>query len=277
MFVLCPHCQFLVSVEPASGRAPECCPRCGKALQSLVMPTVINEVAAIPADATADPVGDGQNMANAEPVLMEPRVPDAPPGEKPTPEPDPDLLGAVADVESPVDVQPAPATVAVPGRVAVSPVVRRRMMMMASIPILTLILALQCLLADREQLAADARWRPLVSTLCNVVHCRLPPWRQPSAFVLLDRNVRSDPRRPGVLHVEAGFRNDARWPQPWPALLLTLSDADGRVAGERLFAPSEYLGAMPTQNELASGQSASIAMDVMEPASDVVAFTFDLR
>ncbi|MDB6162814.1 MAG: hypothetical protein JWL98_246, partial [Xanthomonadaceae bacterium] len=265
-----------VSIEPASGRVPECCPRCGKALQSLVMPTIIKEVAAIPADAIADPVGDGQNMANAEPALMEPRVPDALPDEKPTPEPDPDLPGAVADVDSPVDVQPAPATVAIPGRVAVSPVVRR-LMMMASIPILTLILALQCLLADRVQLAADARWRPLVSMLCNALHCRLPPWRQPSAFVLLDRNVRADPRRPGVLHVEAGFRNDARWPQPWPALLLTLSDADGRVAGERLFAPSEYLGAMPTQNELASGQSASIAMDVMEPASDVVAFTFDLR
>lgn len=32
MFVLCPHCQFLVALDPATGRAPADCPRCGKPL-----------------------------------------------------------------------------------------------------------------------------------------------------------------------------------------------------------------------------------------------------
>jgi hypothetical protein len=138
-------------------------------------------------------------------------------------------------------------------------------------------LLLQSLLADRDHLAADARWRPLMTLLCDALPCTLPPWREPAAFTLLERDVRPDPKRPGVLHVSAGFRNDARWAQPWPALLLTLSDADGRVAGERAFRPEEYLGAATTKNGLASGQSTKVSFDVVEPTRDVVAFTFDFR
>jgi hypothetical protein len=77
--------------------------------------------------------------------------------------------------------------------------------------------------------------------------------------------------------VSAGFRNDARWAQPWPALLLTLSDADGRIAGERAFRPDEYLATPPTQEGLGSGQVAKVSFDVIEPTRDVVAFTFDFR
>jgi hypothetical protein len=62
-----------------------------------------------------------------------------------------------------------------------------------------------------------------------------------------------------------------------PALLLTLSDLDGRAVGARVFTPREYLGAAPTQATLASGQSAMLSMDVLEPGPRIVAFTFDFR
>ncbi len=150
--------------------------------------------------------------------------------------------------------------------------------MLASIPALLVLLALQSLLSDRARLAADARWRPVVAAVCGVLRCELPPWHEPGAFTLLDRDVRPDPARPGVLRVTAVFRNDARWAQPFPSLLLTLSDADGRIAGARLFTPGEYLGDAPhTQKGLGSGQSARVTLDVVEPPQGVVAFTFDLR
>jgi hypothetical protein len=60
-------------------------------------------------------------------------------------------------------------------------------------------------------------------------------------------------------------------------VLLTLSDVDGRVAGARLFTPREYAAAGATHKAMASGQVARIAMDVVEPAPDIVAFTFDFR
>lgn len=142
---------------------------------------------------------------------------------------------------------------------------------------LALLLVVQVLLADRAQLAASARWRPLLVGTCAVLRCDVPAWREPAAFTLLQRDVRPDPARPGVLHVAASFRNDARWAQAWPTLLLTLSDADGRAVGFRAFTPAEYLGKAPAQATLAGGASAAVALDVVEPGPGVVAFTFDFR
>ncbi len=142
---------------------------------------------------------------------------------------------------------------------------------------LALLLCVQVVLADRERLAADARWRPVVAGACAILQCAVPEWREPAALTLVSRDVRPLPGQPGVLHVSAEFRNDAVWAQAWPVLVLTLADVDGRTVGSRAFQPSEYLGTAPTQSTLGSGQSARIEMDLVEPAPGVVAFTFDFR
>lgn len=139
------------------------------------------------------------------------------------------------------------------------------------------LLGLQLLLAQRAVLAADPGWRPAIATLCGLLRCALPPWREPAAFTMLSRHVRPHPDAPGTLLIDASFRNDARWPQPWPRLELTLADVDGRTVGARTFDAREYLGAAPTQSELAPGQSASLSLAVVEPAPDIVSFTFDFR
>jgi len=148
---------------------------------------------------------------------------------------------------------------------------------LAIIAVLSLLLCVQVVLADRETLAADARWRPAVIGACMVLRCEVPAWREPAALTLVRRDVRPLPGHPGVLHVSAEFRNDAVWPQAWPVLVLTLADVDGRTVGSRAFQPGEYLGEAPTQSTLASGHSARIEMELVEPAPGVVAFTFDFR
>jgi hypothetical protein len=82
------------------------------------------------------------------------------------------------------------------------------------------------------------------------------------------------PDRPGVLRVQASFRNDARWSQPWPGLRLSLADASGRVLGARRFAPADYLGRAPGSAMLAPGQATQLAFDIAEPGPGVVAFDF---
>lgn len=146
-----------------------------------------------------------------------------------------------------------------------------------AIVVLSLALLLQLLLAQRAELAAQARWRPVVAAVCGIVRCELPPWREPAAFTMLSRNVQPKPGLPGVLTVSAGFRNDARWPQPWPTLVLSLSDVDGRQVGQRAFAPAEYRDGGAAADLLAPGQSAAVQLDVIEPAPRIVAFTFDFR
>ncbi|TDK22706.1 DUF3426 domain-containing protein [Luteimonas aestuarii] len=154
---------------------------------------------------------------------------------------------------------------------------RRRWVAPAAIGALSALLILQILLADRARLSMDASWRPLLATLCGALGCNLPPWREPAAFHLVARDVRAHPTQPGVLRATATLRNDARWPQAWPRVVLTLSDVEGRSIGMRDFAPDEYLGEMPTEATLSSGQSAMIRLDVREPAANVVAFSFDFH
>ncbi len=143
---------------------------------------------------------------------------------------------------------------------------------------LALLLTVQILVADRARLAADASTRPLVSGLCAVLRCSLPAWHEPSAYAMLSREIRPVPGLPGVLQVQASFRNEARWAQAWPALSLALSDADGRVIGRRTLQPAEYLG--PAADPLARlepGQSAQVSFRLREPAAGTVAFSFEFQ
>ena len=140
---------------------------------------------------------------------------------------------------------------------------------------LALLLLAQLGWLQRTQLAASPALRPLLASACNLLGCRLPPWREPAAFALLSRDVIAPPDRPGVLRVQASFRNDARWPQPWPVLALALTDVNGGNLSSRRFLPSEYLPGSTARSELiAPGQASQIAFDIAEPAPGVVGFDF---
>ncbi|MGI8560949.1 MAG: DUF3426 domain-containing protein [Luteimonas sp.] len=217
----------------------------------------------------SDPEADAIRTSAASEAEPDPELDSGPdPNHAPAPTP--------VSAAAPASGKPAPnfARVRAPSAAAHG---LHRWLLPSVIAGLSLLLMLQWILADREQLATDARWRPLVMQLCGVLRCSLPPWREPGAFALLDRDVRPHPSVPGALRVSATFRNDARWAQAWPDVVLTLSDVEGHAVGARAFAAGEYLGTAPTQNELASGQAATIRMDVLEPAPRVVAFAFDFR
>jgi hypothetical protein len=139
---------------------------------------------------------------------------------------------------------------------------------------LLLALLLQLFAAQRTQLAAEARWRPWVERACALAGCVLPAWREPGALSMLARDVIAVPGQPGVLRVQASFRNDARWAQDWPVIALRLSNAEGRVFGQRRFLPRDYLDAAQRATVLAPGQSAQVAFDIVEPDPGAVAFDF---
>jgi hypothetical protein len=151
---------------------------------------------------------------------------------------------------------------------------RRRVGEWIALLALASLLVAQLFFSERTRLAADAQWRPVVSAVCEVAGCALPAWHEPGAIAMLSRDVIAVPGRQGVLRVQASIRNDARWPQPWPALVLSLSDANGRLLGSRRFSPRDYLGRPPDAALLQAGQAAQLAFDIVEPAPGVVAFDF---
>jgi hypothetical protein len=245
MFVACPHCGFLVA---AHGAATQRCPRCGSAIDPRLAKPLVRTDAVAQAPASAP--GVATTTDDAAPAAA-----------------------AAAQAEKPRRRRGmhAPSFARLHAPAPVRATHWRNWLVIAG---LVLLLGAQILFAQRESLAADAQWRPLISGACSVLHCDVPAWREPAAFTMLQRSVQPKPGERGVLHVSASFRNDARWEQPWPTVLLTLSDMDGRQAGQRAFAPSDYLGKRET-GRIAPGQSATIQLDVVEPAQQVVAFTFD--
>lgn len=291
MFINCPYCRTLVSTDPVTDLPPTHCPQC----RSLLRRDATVEDA-------ADTEGDG-----APPDLVEfdlvalmntPAMETVTETETKT---DTDTAVA-ADSETPVDSDVEPLrdddaiAVAAASTIAPTPVKSssrampsfargisaatkgpRERWILAVVVALAVLLILQLLLADRARLSADAHWRPTLHALCAALFCDLPPWREPTAFTLLQRDVRQHPNIPGALRVSATFRNDARWSQPWPRLRLTLSDANGRPAGERDFRAEDYLGGPASQPQLASGESATVAMDILEPATQIVGYDFGFR
>lgn len=297
MFVQCPRCRSLVAIDETSGAAPEFCPYCDSPLaeaeaaqagdatdreEDAASPAHADgESEALPAEdpaadadpspepaavATAEPAPDGDRPEDGDEAVAQPR--NAAPAER----------SADEAAQAPAKPKPRKKTAAPSfarrGRRADRPTPPWLWAIVAG---LALLAGLQIVLADRAQLASNARWRPAIASMCAALHCSIPPWREPSAFVMLGREVRQHPYMPGALRVDAAFRNNARWAQPWPDLVLTLSDVDGRALGTRTFAPKEYLGGKITQKEIGSGQTAAIRMELMEPAPGVVAFSFDFR
>lgn len=282
MFVSCPHCHDLVATDRETLLAPTLCPRCGGVLREQT-PTAV---------AAADETADGHSLASFL------RGDETAPAAAPVAETDAqDGTAEISEDEASDAVEPEAGVATGPSHRAVTPVTpshdplpsftqrnaqpgtpaRAAKWQWAALLALALLLGLQVLVADRARLASDASWRPMIISLCNALGCSVPVWHQPGAIAMLSRDVSPIPGSAGGLNVQATFRNDARWAQPWPVLLLSLSDADGRVLGSRAFAPSEYLGAAATQKELAPGQSAQIALKLHEPNPDVVAFSFDFR
>lgn len=315
MFINCPYCKALVATDPVTDLPPHHCPHCDSLLRrdpefmdDAADPTPIDlgtlldprAIAAAEAEAEAAALAAAQvqtpraqaeriDAEQIEPIRFEslwaePTATEATGADDGSAHATDDTLengrasrdegtkpAAVAPVASPRRLPSFARSADGSARPA-----RERWLIIAVLA-LAFLLVLQLLLADRARLAANAQWRPLLATLCGALRCELTPWREPSAFTLLQRDVRQHPTQPGALRVSATFRNDARWPQPWPRLQLTLSDVNGRPAGQRRFEAREYLGGAPGQAELASGETATVAMDILEPAPQIVAYDFRFR
>ena len=303
MFINCPDCSALVATNLATGLPPQRCPRCGF---GPLAPEAAATTAAPASPVTPEP---GSERLQPDKVVFIPLSPSRPtpepesktetdpePESVPTPEPKPvpETEPALAPEPPP---QPGPAVPELPAdTVAAEPPAPpprpaprflaraagatqrggdRRLVAIAAG--LAALLVVQLLLADRASLATDAGWRPVVATLCGALRCSLPAWREPAAIAVEQRDVRPAPGRPGVLRASATIRNDGRWAQAWPRLVLTLSDVDGRALGMRAFEPAEYLAAPPQDVTIARGASASLLMDIVEPSPHAVAFNFSFE
>ncbi len=140
---------------------------------------------------------------------------------------------------------------------------------------LLLTLGAQIGYAERAAILDDPNARPLLERVCESLGCRLPLRRDPSTLELLSREIRPHPSVSGALIISATLRNDAKFPQAFPAVEITLSDLDENRIAMRRFAPQEYLGdTRAIATGLAPGATAALVFEVADPGKNAVAFEF---
>jgi predicted Zn finger-like uncharacterized protein len=76
---------------------------------------------------------------------------------------------------------------------------------------------------------------------CRLLRCQVPLPRRPELMSIESSDLQAEPRRDGVIVLNAVLRNRATFAQDYPALELTLTDEADRPVLRRVLAPREYL------------------------------------
>ena len=117
-----------------------------------------------------------------------------------------------------------------------------------------LTLVVQILLHFRAEIvAALPMARGSLEGACRVLGCELRLPRQVKLLSIDSYDVRPDPRRDGVIILNAVIRNRAPFPQEYPALQLTLTDENNRELVSRAILPRDYLEPAGSSELMARG------------------------
>jgi len=145
----------------------------------------------------------------------------------------------------------------------------------AGIGFLVLLLGLQWVYFNRDALAADDRWRPLLERGCSVAHCDLPLRVDLSHIDIIGHNVRKHPAMRDVLLISLAFENRAEFIQPYPLLEVSFTDQSGNPVAMRRFRPAEYLDtSVEPEDGMATASPVQVGLEVIDPGDTVVSFQF---
>lgn len=136
------------------------------------------------------------------------------------------------------DPQPLPAFM------AQDPRPPRRLLWWTLSVLAALALAGQALFHYRSEVAARLPWtRVALAEGCRLIGCTVPLPRQLRLLSIDSYEVRADPKREGVIVLNAVIRNRAPYAQEYPALQFALTDESGDPLSSRILAPRDYLDA----------------------------------
>lgn len=116
--------------------------------------------------------------------------------------------------------------------------------------------------------------RPLVSAVCAVLGCTVPPRSAPNLIQLSGTRVYQHPDVPGALQISVNLVNRATFKQILPPLEVTLTDKAGQVVGRRTYAAAEYHADQPI--ELGPDDERNVFIDLAQPSIAAVGYEVQL-
>lgn len=125
-------------------------------------------------------------------------------------------------------------------------------------------------------LISSSKARPALASVCNVVGCELPPFRDIGNIKVEKHVMRMHAEVDEAMTVDIIIRNKAKLPQPFPILQLTFSDMNNLPVATRKFFPNEYLdGELRGLSEMPSGSPVRLSLHVMGPGPDATNWKLD--
>jgi predicted Zn finger-like uncharacterized protein len=127
-----------------------------------------------------------------------------------------------------------------------------------------------------EALAIKPSTRPWFEQACTQFGCRLPDIPDPSKLRVEELIVRKHATVEGALVVDAIVKNNARFPQPMPVLLLRFSNNANEVVASRQLKPMDYLrGEARLLRRMPPDTPIRISLDIVDPGATAVNYSLD--
>ena len=130
--------------------------------------------------------------------------------------------------------------------------------------LLALVLMVQSLVVFRHDIVASVpSLRPLLVTLCGPLSCEVSYVRQVERIFIVGSALQQDPNANVAANQRAydlrlTLQNRGVYPQPWPALMVTLTDASGTPVIRKALMPSQFLPAQLLDGPFRAGQEVGL-------------------
>lgn len=112
---------------------------------------------------------------------------------------------------------------------------------------LTMLLGVQTAYLYRTEIARELPGlRPLLTEACARAGCTIPYPQDAERIAIEASDLQAEPGKPGRYLLHATLNNRAEYPQRWPHLELTLTDAGDTPMSRRVLAPADWLSAAET-------------------------------
>lgn len=138
-------------------------------------------------------------------------------------------------------------------------------------------LALQYAWFHRNVLSERDALRGWYELACANVTCELPDFVDFERLEARNLVVRSHPRVPGALVVDAILYNSSAYAQPFPMLDLSFTDIDNKHVAARRFRPDEYLhGEVASYRKIPGHTEVRLSLEIVDPGESAVSYQLEV-
>lgn len=144
--------------------------------------------------------------------------------------------------------------------------IHRRRSHSSLIPLLSLLLiGCGCLYLARHTIATMNLPEPVLATFCGLTGCELPVQKDIDQLTLVRHQMSSHQSLENVLVISVDLINRARFPQPYPVLVVSMANGQGQAVAFRKFQPEEYLEPEELSNTLPASEPVRIKFEIIDP------------